>query len=53
MQHSGVFCTSVPDPHHFDEDPDPACHFDADPGPTFLFDAARIRMDGSRKNIFL
>jgi hypothetical protein len=45
--------TSVPDPHHFDADPDadPACHFyvdpyanpnfqvDADPDPTFYFDS--------------
>ncbi len=45
--------TNVPDPHHFDADPDadPACHFyvdpdanptfhvDADPVPTFHLDA--------------
>jgi hypothetical protein len=31
--------SSVADPHHFDEDPDPACHFDVDQDPTFHFDA--------------
>ncbi len=34
---SGAVITSVADPHHFDEDPDPACHIDADPDPTGSF----------------
>ncbi len=29
----------LPDPHHDDEDPEPACHFDADPDPVCYFDA--------------
>ncbi len=34
-------CSSGPDPHHFDLDPDPACHFDADPEPAYHFEADR------------
>jgi hypothetical protein len=35
-----VISTSVADPHHIDEDSDPACHFDADPDPAGHLDSA-------------
>jgi hypothetical protein len=40
-QYLPFVCVTVPNPHHFDADPDtsPACHFDADLDPTFHFDA--------------
>ncbi len=31
--------TRVPDPYHFNDDPDPAFYFNADPDPAFPFNA--------------
>ena len=46
-----ILSSSVPDPHRFDADPDPACHFDADPDtePTLTLMRIRIRILASKK----
>ncbi len=35
----GYLESSITDPHHSDQEPNPTSHSDADPKPTFFFDA--------------